>query len=92
LTAPGDDDVIPTPDWLALRGGEVKFGKDGRSASVYFAGQLQYVLVAVPARGKHACRISETVNGRRLDSGTVYDTIDAALQGGLNELRTKLGW
>jgi len=81
-----------TPDWLSLRGGELKPGLDGRSASVYFAGQLQYVLLTVPAKGKHACRISETINGRRVESGAVYDTTTDALQGGLNDLRAKLGW
>lgn len=85
--------MIPTtPDWLALRGGELKLGKDGRSTSIYFAGQLQYVLQAFPAQGKYACRISETVNGRRLESNTVYESTLDALHGGLNDLRSKLGW
>ncbi len=84
--------MITTPDWLTLRGGELKPSTDGRSVSVYFAGQLQYALVAVPAKGKYACRISETINGRRIESPTVYETTTDALQGGLNDLRGKLGW
>lgn len=83
---------MTTPDWLALHGGEVRLGQDHLSASVYFAGRLQYVLVPVPARGKHACRITETFNGVRLDGGDVWGTREAAFQGGLEVLRTKLGW
>lgn len=83
---------LPAPEWLSLHGGEVRLGKDALSAAVYFAGQLQYVLVPVPAKGKHACRVTETVNGRRLDSGVVYETRDAALQGGLEDVRQALGW
>ncbi len=84
--------TTPAPEWLTKRGGELRPGKDGHSASVYFAGQLQYVLVPVPARGKFACRITETVNGKRLDAAAVWDTPTAAFQGGLEELRAKLGW
>lgn len=84
--------TLATPDWLAQRGGELRLGKDGQSASVYFAGQLQYVLVPIPAKGKHACRITETVNGRRLDHDGVWETVPAAFEGGLNVLREKLGW
>jgi hypothetical protein len=83
---------LPTPDWLAQRGGELRPSRMNPAVSVYFAGQLQYVLQAVPAKGKYACRISETINGRRLDPSTLYDTPQAALEGGLAELRTKLGW
>lgn len=83
---------IPTPDWLAQHGGELRLAKDCLSASVYFAGQLQYVLVPTPAGGKHACRVTETFNGRRLDSDGVWDTRQAAFQGGLEQLRAKLGW
>jgi hypothetical protein len=84
--------TVPTPDWLSQHGGELRLAKDCLSASVYFSGELQYVLVPVPAKGKHACRITETVNGRRLDGDGVWDTRQAAFQGGLEELRAKLGW
>jgi hypothetical protein len=81
-----------TPDWLQQRGGELRFGKDGRSASVYFAGALQYVLVPVPAKGAYACRVSETINGKRIDTGKTYKTLEEAFQGGLADLRAYLGW
>lgn len=83
---------MTTPDWVAQRGGEVRPSKDGHSASVYLAGQPQYVLIPVPARGQHSCRISETINGRRLDGGKTYASAADALRGGLDELRALLGW
>ena len=89
---PAANPKLTVPDWLALHGGELRLGKDALSASVYFAGQLQYVLVPVPAQGKHACRVTQTVNGKRLDSGAAYATSDAAFQGGLEDLRKSLGW
>ncbi|MFO0929226.1 MAG: hypothetical protein U0736_19750 [Gemmataceae bacterium] len=83
---------VPTPDWLAQHGGELRFGREAASCSVYFAGQLQYVLLPVPARGKYACHVSETVNGRRLESDKTYPTLIDAYRGGLDDLREKLGW
>lgn len=84
--------AVTTPDWLKQHDGELRLGRDGRSASIYFAGQLQYVLVPVPAKGHYSCRISETINGRRLDSDRVYRSVAEAYAGGLEELRQKLGW
>jgi len=84
--------TIPVPEWLTQRGGTLVHNAVAYSVSVFFAGQLQYVLIAVPAKGKHACRISETINGRRVESATTYDSAEAALAGGLNDLRAVLGW
>jgi hypothetical protein len=84
--------TLTPPSWLTQRGGELHCGNDGRSCSVHFAGQLQYVLVPIPAKGQHACRITETINGRRLESGKTYPTVEQAFQGGLEDLRAKLGW
>ena len=84
--------AVTTPDWLKQREGDLQVSKDGRSGSVYFAGQLQYVLMPMPTKGKFACRISETINGRRLDGEAIYPTNEEALHGGLEVLRAKLGW
>lgn len=84
--------ALSTPSWLTQRGGQLLPGKDGRSCSVYFADQLQYVLIPIPAKGQHACRVSETINGRRLESGKTYPTVEQAFAGGLEDLREKLGW
>ncbi len=84
--------MVTTPDWLVQHEGELREGKDGQSCSVYFAGQLQYVLVPLPAKGKHTCRVTETINGRRLESATTYPTAAEAVRGGLEDLRKALGW
>jgi hypothetical protein len=84
--------AVTTPDWLAQREGELRVSKDNPSCSVSIGGQLRYVLIPVPARGKYACRISETINGRRLDGGNVYPTVEDAIRSGLEELRKALGW
>ncbi|MFO0841650.1 MAG: hypothetical protein U0797_04510 [Gemmataceae bacterium] len=84
--------AVTTPPWLTQRGGELRLSKDGESACVYVAGQPQYLLVPVPAKGRHSCRVSETVNGRRLESAKTYATAAEALLGGLDDLRERLGW
>jgi hypothetical protein len=59
---------------------------------VYFDGGPQYLLEPVPAKGQYACRVSQTINGKRLDKGGVWTTREEALQGGLADLREALGW
>jgi hypothetical protein len=83
---------VTTPDWLARHEGELRPSADGRSFLVYFAGQMQYVVLAVPVKGKFGCRVTQTINGRRLDSGASYATFDDAVRGGLEDLRKALGW
>jgi hypothetical protein len=84
--------AVMTPDWLTRHDGTLHVGKDGHSASVYFAGSLQYVLVPVPARGKYSCRVTQTINGKRLDGTNTYATLEDAIRGGLEDLRQALGW
>jgi hypothetical protein len=84
--------AVTTPDWLSQRGGELRASKDGNSYTVYFVGEPQYVLLPVPVGGKHACRVSQTINGRRLDGTGTYGSSDDAARGGLEELRKALGW
>ncbi len=84
---------LPTvPDWLTTRDGSLSPGLADRIVFVMFAGQPQYRLEARPATGKFVCAVTQTVNGKRLDDATTYPTADAALAGGLDQLRTKLGW
>jgi len=80
------------PDWLKLRGGTLKLGSSVRSIFVMLDNEPQYRLDVWPAAGQFACAIIQTVNGRRLDDATTYPTADAALTGGLEQLRAKLGW
>jgi hypothetical protein len=85
--------AVTTPDWLAQRGGEVQASRDGKSWLVYFDGEPQYLLMAVPVKGQFGCRISQTINGRRLDrDGATYPSAEDAARGGLETLRQVLGW
>jgi hypothetical protein len=83
---------MSAPDWLTQRGCRLLASKDGQSWLVYLGNEPQYLLMPTPAEGKFACRITQTINGNRLDGGTVYASPEAALRGGLDELRQKLGW
>jgi hypothetical protein len=84
--------AVTTPAWLSERGVRLLPSKDGQSWLVYLGDEPQYLLMAVPVRGQFGCRISQTINGRRLDHGTTYASLDEALAGGLDELRKTLGW
>ena len=46
----------------------------------------------IPAGGKYACRVAQSINGKRLDAGATFATRDEALRGGLDDLRKALGW
>jgi hypothetical protein len=84
--------TVTTPDWLTQRDVRLQASKDGGSWLVYLCHEPQYLLQAVPVKGQFGCRVTQTINGRRLDGGATYATIEAALQGGLEELRRALGW
>ncbi len=84
--------AVTTPDWLTRHAGELRASIDGRSWLVYLDGGPQYLLMAVPAGGQFACRVSQTVNGRRLDGKGTYPTVEDAARGGLEDLRQALGW
>jgi len=84
--------AIATPDWLTTRSGELKASANGQSWSVHLGGKLWYVLTLEPANGKFSCRVMETINGKRLDKGTIWPSADDAVRGGLDELRSAVGW
>jgi hypothetical protein len=80
-----------TPDWLARHGGEVR-PRTPNTWAVFLGGEPQYLLAIVPVKGKHGCKVNQSNNGRRLDSGAAYPTVEEALRGGLEDLRKALGW
>jgi hypothetical protein len=84
--------ALTTPDWLTRRDGELRESKDGHSWVVYFAGGPQYLVIPVPVGGAFGCRVSQTVNGKRLDGSATYPTREDAGRGGLEDLRKALGW
>jgi hypothetical protein len=84
---------MSVPDWLAKRGGALKPGVQPDMQFVLIGGAPQYKLESRPAAGKHICAVQQSVNGRRLDdAAATYPTADAALAGGLDQLRAALGW
>jgi hypothetical protein len=80
------------PEWLARRGGALSPGLNEQTWMVTLDGHPQYRLFATPASGVLTCAIHQTNNGQRLDAGKNYPTVEAALAGGLDELRERLGW
>jgi hypothetical protein len=84
--------AVTIPEWLTRHGCTLGQGSDGRTWFVLLDGEPQYRLVPVPASGKFSCQVTQTINGRRLDRGGVHSSEEAALAGGLEDLRRALGW
>jgi hypothetical protein len=83
----------PVPDWLAKRAGALQSGVRPETRFVLIGGQPLYKLEVRPAVGQFACAVTNSANGHRLDDATAtYASADAALTGGLEQLRAKLGW
>jgi hypothetical protein len=83
---------VTTPEWLAKHGGEVRPAAEGTGCMIYFDGQPQYFVLLRPTGGKFGCEVTQTVNGKRLESGATYAAAADALKGGLEDLRKALGW
>jgi hypothetical protein len=84
--------TLTSPDWLARRGGSLCPSADGQAWIVLLDQQPHYRLVPVPVAGKYGCQVTQTVSGKRLDSGAAFDTLEDSLRGGLEDLRKALGW
>jgi len=85
--------MTPTaPDWLTRHDGTLKTGADASICYVYFDHKPHYRLELVPAQGKDSCHVRQTENGKVLASTAAFDTPEAALQAGLNDLGKYLGW
>jgi hypothetical protein len=90
---PSDPSAPAVPDWLRIRDGSLKPGVRPETTFVLVGTQPLYKLEVRPAAGKFTCAVSLTNNGRRLDDfRATYATPDAALAGGLEQLRNALGW
>jgi hypothetical protein len=83
---------MTAPEWLSMRGGGLANGLSDRTQLVTIDGHPLYRLDVLPAKGKFTCAIVQSNNGKRLDGGIEYATNDAALAGGLDELRERMGW
>jgi hypothetical protein len=84
--------MATVPDWLAKRDGTLKPGIARNMFFVVLSGAPQYKVEARPAAGAFICSVQQTNNGKRLDDGTAYPTAEAAITGGLEQLKAKLGW
>jgi hypothetical protein len=84
--------AVTTPEWLAKHNGSIQECPDGNSWAVIFDNQPQYVLRPYPAGGRYSCDVMQSINGRHVGSGAIYDSADQALAGGLEDLRKILGW
>lgn len=84
--------AVTAPDWLSAHGGELRASADGKSWLVYFGPTLMYSLAVTPVQGKYGCRVTQTNNGKRLDRGGSWPTVEDAARGGLEDLRVALGW
>lgn len=84
--------MTTVPEWLTQRDGALKPGLRDFTVFVMLSGQPQYRLDARPATGKLICDVTQTNNGKRLGDATTYPTVAAALAGGLEQLKVKLGW
>ncbi|HEX4592270.1 MAG TPA: hypothetical protein VH120_20210 [Gemmataceae bacterium] len=80
------------PEWLVRHDGTLRLATDGRTWLVFFDGAPHYNLTPSPAVGRFACQVCQTENGKRIDKVTTFASADEALRGGLEELRTFLGW
>jgi hypothetical protein len=83
---------MTAPDWLTARDGGLENGLSDNVRFVTLDGEPQWRLDALPARGRFTCAVIQTNNGKRLDGGKEYSSKEAALAGGLDELRAHLGW
>jgi len=83
---------MTAPDWLTSRNGGLAKGINERTLLVTVDGEPMWRLDALPSKGQFTCAVLQTNSGRRLDAGKQYPTREAALAGGLEELRAKLGW
>ncbi len=87
-----------TPEWLSRHDGELRprvggaTWDSGPTFDVWLGNEPQYRLSVVPVAGKFGSRITQTINGKRLDGGASHATPEQALQAGLEELRKALGW
>jgi hypothetical protein len=84
--------MISTPDWLSLRGGQIRPGVSADTWLILLSNMQEYAAAIAPADGKFTCVVTQRNNGKRLDKGTVYAAAEAALQGGLEDLKRSLGW
>lgn len=82
---------MSAPEWLTKRDGSLRSG--GQSLLVLIGGSPQYKVEARPAAGTFVATVQQSNNGKRMGEAALgYPTAEAALAGGLEQLRAALGW
>ena len=82
---------MSAPEWLAKRDGTLRPGV--QMLVVLIGGSPQYRVEARPAVGTFVATVQQSNNGKRMGEAALgYPTADAALAGGLEQLRAALGW
>jgi hypothetical protein len=84
--------VPSVPEWLKHRGGALQPGIRDGILFVMLGGQPQYRCDVRPAQGAFECNVVQTINGKLVGENASYPTASAALTGGLDKLRTAMGW
>jgi len=85
--------TMTAPEWLTKRDGSLKPGVRDFATHVMIGAQPLYRLEVRPAGGTFACAVVSALTGKRLDDVALhYADGPAALAGGLEQLRAKLGW
>jgi hypothetical protein len=83
---------VTTPDWLTRHDGGLRLNPDGHTWSVLIGGEPLYRLTPDPVKGKLACLVTQTNNGKLLAEATAANSPDDAIGAALEELRKLLGW
>lgn len=82
---------MSAPEWLMKRDGSLK--ADAQTLVVLIGGSPQFKVEARPAAGTFVATVQQSNNGKRMGEAAIgYPTADAALAGGLEQLRAALGW
>ena len=82
---------MSTPEWLTMRDGSLR--PSPQTLVVLIGGTPQYKVEARPAAGTFVATVQQSNNGKRMGEVALgYPTADAALAGGLEQLRAALGW
>jgi hypothetical protein len=83
---------VTAPDWLTRHDGSLRLNPDGHTWSVVIGGEPLYRLTPDPVKGKLACEVTMTNNGKLLAETDACASPDEAIQQALEKLRTLLGW
>ena len=84
--------AVSAPNWLTQRSGSLTLSSDGHTWFFMLGKEAMYRLAVRPAEGQFSCQITQTINGRPIESKGIFPTPDEAVRGGLEDLRKALGW